>query len=178
MLFLLKQQRYWKSISLAIRFVLLTEAFLQINIKLFGLILIITAYCILLFWACPPLWWALPHGSGFSLQSFLIRLPANQKRISTAIPNAFGAVTIERVYFFIPYNMYTISKFLHKAKGIGLFQIFQDILKCNSHNFSRVKINLIFLQKKGKKSCFRRIKGITFATANKERYWLKFIKVV
>jgi hypothetical protein len=49
MLFLLKQQRYWKSISLAIRFVLLTEAFLQINIKLFGLILIITAFCILLF---------------------------------------------------------------------------------------------------------------------------------
>jgi len=29
MLFLLKQQRYWKSISLAIRFVLLTEAFSQ-----------------------------------------------------------------------------------------------------------------------------------------------------
>jgi hypothetical protein len=44
--------------------VLLTEAFLQINIKLFGLNLITTAFCGLLFWA-------LPQGSGFSLQSFL-----------------------------------------------------------------------------------------------------------
>ncbi len=115
-------------------------------------------------------------GPGFSLQSFLIRLLANQKRIFTSIPNAFAAVTIELDYFFIPYNMYTISKFLHKAKDIGLFQIFLDIFKCNSHNFSRVKINLIFLQKKGKKSCLGKIKGITFATANKERYWLTFIK--
>jgi len=53
------------------------------------------------------------------------------------------------------------------------FNFFSD---CNSHNFSGVKINLIFLQKKAKKSCLRKIKGITFATANKGRYWLKFIK--
>ncbi|PKP12326.1 MAG: hypothetical protein CVU08_11140 [Bacteroidetes bacterium HGW-Bacteroidetes-3] len=70
MLFLLKMQRYQKSISFAICFVLLTEAFLQINIKLFGLILIITAFCSLLFWALQLFWWALPQGSGFSLQSF------------------------------------------------------------------------------------------------------------
>ena len=67
--------------------------------------------------------------------------------------------------------MYTICKFLQEAKGIGLFQIFQDIFKCNSHNFSGVKINLFFLQKKVKKSCYGIIKGITFATANKETSW-------
>ncbi len=94
------------------------------------------------------------------------------------IDRAITAVTIELRHFFIPYNMYTISKFLHNANGIGLFQIFHDIFKCNLHNFSRVKINLIFLQKKGKKSCLRIIKGITFATANKERYWFKIIRVL
>ena len=101
-----------------------------------------------------------------------------QKRISTSIPNAIAAVAIELGYFFIPYYMDSLTWFLQEAKGIGLFQIFQDILKCNSHNFSRVKIKLIFLQKKGKKSCLTIIKGITFATANKERYWYKFIRIV
>jgi len=35
--------------------------------------------------------WALPAdgGSGFTFQSFLLRQKANQKRIFTAIPNAF-----------------------------------------------------------------------------------------
>jgi hypothetical protein len=33
-----------------------------------------------------------PFGSGFSLQSFLLRLPANQKRISSSIPNANAIV--------------------------------------------------------------------------------------
>ena len=74
--------------------------------------------------------------------------------------------------------MDSLTWFLQEAKGIGLFQIFQDILKCNSHNFSRVKIYLIFLQKKGKKSCLAIIKGITFATANKESGWRKFIREV
>jgi hypothetical protein len=72
--------------------------------------------------------------------------------------------------------MDSLTGFFKEVKGIGLFQIFQNILKCNSHNFSGVKINLFFLQKKAKKSCLRKIKGITFATANKERYWFKFIK--
>ncbi len=54
-----------------------------------------------------------------------------QKRISTAIPNAIAAVAIELGYFFIPYYMDGLTLFLQKAKGIGLFQIFQDILKCN-----------------------------------------------
>ena len=101
-----------------------------------------------------------------------------QKSISTAIPNANVSVAIELGYLFIPYYMDSLTWFVQEAKGIGLFKIFQDILNCNSHNFSRVKIKLIFLQKKVKKSCLGKIKGITFATANKGIYWYKFIRLV
>ena len=94
-----------------------------------------------------------------------------QKRIYTAIPNAIAAVAIEFGRFFIPYYMDSLTWFFQEVKGIGLFQILQDILKCNSHNFSRVKIKLIFLKKKAIKSCLRLIKGITFAASNKGSYW-------